>query len=252
MVATATPIGRKVASGQVAPGGADNGVNVHDIERLISLAGGGAAALYGLQRGSLVLTALGGSLLYRALSGHCPLYSALGVNTADGHTPAASVAADAGVKVVRAFTVNRPAEELYRHWRNLEGLPRFMKHLKSVTEKGDRSHWVAYGPAGTEVSWDAEIINEEPNRLIAWRSLEGSTIATAGSVQFRPAPAGRGTEIVVTLKYDPPGGKLGSWLAWLFGEEPSLQVRDDLRRFKQLAEAEEIPTTQGQPSCRHC
>src|SRR5438093_1363742 len=109
---------------------------------------------------------------------------------------------------------------------------------------------VKRGPAGLKVEWDAEIINEEPNRLIAWRSLEGSQVSTAGSVQFNPAPGGRGTEVVVTLKYDPPGGKLGSWLAWLFGEEPSLQVRDDLRRFKQLAEAEEVPTTQGQPSCR--
>jgi len=252
MVSTTTLIGRRVASGRVRPGGADEGVNVSDLERMLSLAGGGAAALYGLNRGSLLLTALGGSLLYRAFSGHCPMYAALGVNTAPKHSPAASIPAGEGFKVVRSITVNRPVEEVYRMWRDLENLPRFMSHLESVKVDGSRSHWAARGPAGSSVTWDAEIINEEPNRLLAWRSLEGSTVSTAGSVHFRPAPGGRGTEVMVTLKYDPPAGKLGSWLAWLFGEEPSLQVRDDLRRFKQLIEAEEVPTTQGQPSCRQC
>jgi len=243
---SSTMIGRRVASGRVEPGGADQGVNVSDIERMLSLAGGGCAALCGLGRGSLLLTALGGGLLYRAFSGHCPMYGALGVNTAQKHTPAASVPAGEGFKVVRSITVHRPVEEVYRLWRDLENLPRFMSHLESVKEDGSRSHWVARGPAGTSVAWDAEIINEEPNRLLAWRSLEGSTVSTAGSVHFRPAPEGHGTEIMVTLKYDPPAGKLGSWFAGLFGEEPSEQVREDLRRFKQLAEGENVPA--GQPA----
>src|SRR5262249_48373258 len=127
------------------------------------------------------------------------------------------------------------ADALYRRWRDLAGLPRFMEHLVSVTEHGPRSHWVAKAPVGLTVEWDAELVNDQPGRLIAWRSLEGSQVDTAGSVHFNPAPSGRGTEVVVELKYDPPGGRLGSWLAWLFGREPSVQVREDLRRFKQLA-----------------
>src|SRR2546430_110214 len=106
------------------------------------------------------------------------------------------------------------------------------------------------GRAGMSVSWDAEIINEEPNRLIAWRSLEGSQVSTAGSVHFTPAPGDRGTEVRVVLKYDPPGGKLGGWLAWLFGADPECEIQEDLRRFKQLTEAGEIPTIEGQTSCR--
>jgi uncharacterized membrane protein len=252
MVSLQTPIGREVAAGRVRPGGAQGDLNVGSVERMLSLAGGGLLAFLGLRQrtpAGLGLAALGGGLLYRGATGHCPMYATLGVNTSETHGPAASMAAGAGFKVVRAVTINRPAAELYAMWRNLEALPHFMSHLVSVKEDGKRSHWVARGPAGRTVEWDAEIITEEPNRLIGWRSLEGSDVSTAGSVHFDPAPGGRGTEVRVTLKYDPPAGQLGSWLAWLFGREPGQQVREDLRRFKQLAEAGEVPSTQGQPRC---
>ena len=254
MASTATPIARQVASGRLREGGARNEVNVGNLERVLSLAGGGLLALLGLSRGGaagLGMAAAGGGLLYRGATGHCHVYGALGVNTAEKHGHAAALRAGEGIKVVRAVTINRPAEDLYRVWRNFEELPRFMLHLEAVKVEGNRSHWVARAPAGMTVSWDAEIINDEPNHLIAWRSLEGSRVSTAGAVAFDPAPAGRGTEVRVILKYDPPAGKLGAWLAWLFGEEPSLQVRGDLYRFKQLMEAGEIATTQGQPRCSH-
>jgi uncharacterized membrane protein len=196
------------------------------------------------------LAAAGAGLLYRGLTGHCHVYGTLGVNTAEKHGRAASVRAGAGVKVVRAVTINRSPEDLYRAWRNFEQLHRFMTHLVSVKTEGNRSHWVARAPAGMTIEWDAEIINDEPNRLIAWRSIEGSRVSTAGSVTFTPAAGGRGTEVRVTLKYDPPAGKLGSWLARFFGEEPSLQVRDDLSRFKQLMEAGESATTLAHPTDR--
>jgi len=177
------------------------------------------------------------------------MYRALHMNTAEKHGKAAAVAAGKGVKVTRAITINRPAEEIYELWRFFDNLPNLMSHLQEVRTEGNRSHWVAKAPIGT-VEWDAEIVNDVPNRLIAWRSLEGSQVATAGSVQFTPLGEDRGTEIMVELKYDPPGGKLGSWLAWLFGEEPDLQIRHDLRRFKQILEAGEEPTVEGQTSCR--
>lgn len=228
-------------------------VNVGDAERWLSAIGGSALVLYGLSRESLpglALTGVGGSLLYRGLSGHCAAYEALNVNTAEHRGTVASVSAKRGIKVEKSVTINRSPQELYATWRNLENLPKFMKHLETVRSTGNRSHWVAKGPMGHAVEWDAEIINERPNELIAWRSLEGSEVDTAGSVHFFPATGKRGTVVKVELKYNPPGGKLGAIVAKLFGKEPEQEIREDLRHFKQLLEAGEIPTIQGQPSCR--
>ena len=138
----------------------------------------------------------------------------------------------------------KPVSEVYRFWRNFENLPTFMQHLESVSQREQGiSHWVARGPAGTKVEWDARIINEVDNKVIGWQSLEGSTISTAGSVNFRET--GHATDVRVHLQYNPPGGKLGAAVAWMLGEEPSIQVREDLRRFKQLLETGEIPTTKA-------
>ncbi len=227
--------------------------NVGDVERIASLAGGAALLGYGLTcRGlcGVLLPVLGGALLLRGTSGSCPAYRALGVSTNED-TGRRGVAAGHGFKVEEVMTVSRPAGELFAMWRQFDRLPRFMDHLKEVKMLGDgKSHWVARAPLGLSVEWDAEIVNEKTGEMIAWQSLPGSDVNTAGSVHFTPAPGHRGTEVRVTLKYDPPAGKLGGWVASLFGEEPSQQVRADLRRFKQLAEAGEIPTVKGQPSGR--
>jgi uncharacterized membrane protein len=153
-----------------------------------------------------------------------------------------------GIRVRKAITVNRPPEEVYRFWRNFENLPRFMAHLDSVRIMDERrSYWRAKAPFGATVEWVAEIIEDTPNELIAWRSLEDSDVANSGRVRFVPAPGGRGTEVHVELSYDPPGGIVGASLAKLFGEEPSVQVDGDLRRFKQVLEVGEVvlhkPTT---------
>jgi uncharacterized membrane protein len=224
--------------------------NVGSMERWLSVLGGGTLALYGLRRGTLgglAAAVAGGSLVYRGLSGHCPLYSALGLRTAR-RGPATTIPAGRGIKVEQTVTVNRSPEELYDFWRNLENLPRFMRHLESVQVEGDRSHWVAKGPLGICVQWDAEIYNENPNEMIAWRSLEGADVDNTGSVHFTPAPPGRGTEVRVVLKYNPPAGKLGAGIAKLLGEDPKQQILDDLRRFRQLVEAGAIATTEGQMS----
>ena len=227
--------------------------NVGRTERWLSAVAGGALVAYGLKRPSwqgVLLTLGGGSLLHRATSGRCMMYNAIGVNTAErGRSRVASVGHGQGVKVEKSVTINKPPEELYRFWRNFENLPRFMNHLESVTPLGeDRSRWVAKGPAGTRVKWDAEVYNEKENELIAWRSLENADVNNAGSVRFRRAPGGRGTEVKVVLNYEPPGGKIGAAVAKLLGEEPEQQVGEDLHRFKQLMEAGEFPTTAGQPS----
>jgi uncharacterized membrane protein len=154
------------------------------------------------------------------------------------------------VQVDKCITINRSAEDCYRFWREFENLPRFMQHLESVqTTSDNRSHWKARAPAGTSVEWDAEVTADDPGRFIAWHSLEGADIDNAGIVHFERAPGGRGTVVRVELQYQPPGGG-GTLVARLFGEEPSQQIDEDLRRFKQLLETGEIPTTIGQPAGR--
>ncbi len=152
------------------------------------------------------------------------------------------------VEVKRSVTVNRSREDVYKFWRQLENLPRFMQHLQDVRTTGERrSHWVAKGPAGTAIEWDAETTEDRPSHSIAWRSLEGSDVRNEGVVRFTQAPADRGTEVHVELRYDAPAGKLGTAVANLFGEEPGQQIRDDLRRFKQVMETGEVVLSDGSP-----
>lgn len=146
-----------------------------------------------------------------------------------------------GIHVKRSITVGRPREEVYSFWHDFQNLPRFMKHLESVTMTGNgRSHWKAKAPAGSSVEWDAEITADQPNELIAWHSLGNSDVRNSGMVRFAQAPGGRGTEVHVDLRYDPPGGKLGALFGKMFGEEPGGQIADDLRRFKQVMEIGEV------------
>lgn len=152
------------------------------------------------------------------------------------------------LEVRRSVTVNRPPDEVYRFWRDFENLPRFMEHLQAVRTTGDRrTHWVAKGPAGATIEWDAEMLEDRPNELISWRSVGDSDIRNEGVVRFTKAPADRGTEVHVELRYDAPGGKAGAAVAKLFGEEPTQQIRDDLRRFKQVLETGEVVLSDGSP-----
>jgi uncharacterized membrane protein len=161
-----------------------------------------------------------------------------------------------GIHITESLLINQPREKLYNYWRQLENLPNFMTHLKSVrATEGSRSHWVAEAPwiVGGEVQWDAEVITDEPQGRIAWRSLPGSMVEHYGSVTFKDAPGDRGTAVRVEMKYLPPAGKLGQWISKLFGDAPEQQIHDDLRNFKRLMEVGEIPTVAGQPRglCNH-
>ena len=223
-------------------------VNVGANERALSVAGGALLALVGLRmrstRGLLAFGA-GAALIHRGYSGHCNVYSMLGRSTADA--PAPGKYFHDGIHVEVSYTIQKPRAELYAFWRNFENLPRFMEHLESVRVADEkRSHWVARAPAGRTVEWDAEIINEEMDKLIAWRSLGGADVDNAGSVRFVDAPGDRGTEVRVVLDYIPPAGRVGKWVATLFGEAPEIQIKEDLRRFKRLMETGHPPTTDGQ------
>jgi uncharacterized membrane protein len=146
-----------------------------------------------------------------------------------------------GVHAKASCIVNRNPDEVYSFFRDFRNLPRFMEHLESVQELPDgRSHWIARGPAGMNVEWDAEIVAEEAGRVITWRSLENSDVDNAGAVVFEPAPGGRGTILKVNIRYDPPAGIVGSTVARLFGEEPNQQLEDDMRRLKQVLEVGEV------------
>ncbi len=159
------------------------------------------------------------------------------------------------VKVEKTLTINKPVEELYRFWRNFDNLPRFIKHLKEVRVYDDkRSHWISKGLLNGSVEWDVVITEDRENELIAWTSVEGAAIETLDRVYFKPAPGNRGTEVKTVREFTPPGGAIGAALAKpvtniakLFGEDPELQIKEDLRRFRMLMEAGEIATTEGQP-----
>lgn len=230
--------------------GNEGGVNVSRAERLISTGAGAILLAAGLSRGSLpglVAAALGGGLMYRGVSGRCTAYQMLGVNTAQGAPPEPTDYFENGIHVEKCFTVHRSPWELYQYWRDFTNLPRIMSHLESVTVLDDRrSRWVAKAPAilGGVVEWDAEIINDEPNALIAWRSLGGADVDNAGSVRF--VPAGSGTDVKVVLDYIPPAGRIGSWVAGLFGKEPEQQIHEDLKRFKETMESTPAVSSTGE------
>lgn len=220
------------------------GLNVGRTERWISAAAGVALLGYGLRRTRLraVLLPLGLGFLRRAVTGRCEISQAFGRNSArERSSPVASVGRGEGTRIEQTVVIQRPREELFRFWRRFDNLPRFMDNLESVTVLDERrSHWVVKGPGGTRVEWDAEIHNEIDNELIAWRSLPGADVDQAGSVHFSPAHGG-GTEVRVLLRYAAPAGKMGAAVAHILGDDPEQLIADDLRRFKQVMDAGEVP-----------
>ncbi len=227
--------------------------NLGLVERWTAVVGVAAMISYGVKKGSktgALLAVLGGDLVYRGATGYSPLCDKLGIKPPEELLgKSVSIPYQQGIRVDKSITIAKSPEELYSLWRNLENLPRFVQHIHSVVVLDDkRSHWILKGPSGKILEWDAEINNEQPDELIGWRSLPGSDIDSAGSVHFQPAPGGRGTEVKVELQYNPPGGVLGAAFAKLMGENPANQIKEDLRRLKQMMETGEIATTEGQPS----
>ncbi|MDI3339904.1 MAG: SRPBCC family protein [Sphaerobacter sp.] len=228
------------------PGPTASGVGRATVPRWVPTVGGAVLVLAGLRRRSgagAALATAGGALAYVGLTGRVAA-----PGWVQSRLPARG---ERGLVVERAVTVLRPPEELYGVWRTLENLPRFMPHLQAVTASGDgRSHWVAAGPAGSTVEWDARIVAEQPNELLRWESLPGARVPHRGEVRFSPAPGERGTEVRVRLEYDRPAGLLGATVAQLVGRGADRQVREGLRRFKRIMETGEIPTNDGQPRGR--
>lgn len=220
-------------------------------ERLAAVVGG--AALFALAASdrswrSISLAIAGAPLVWRGATGSWPTVPQAVRDVADRLPEPLPPTLEV------TLTVNRPRQEVYAFWRRLENLPRFMRHLDSVTETGpsetgkSRSHWVGKSPVGTKVEWDAEIVEDREGLIVSWQSLPGSQIDNAGSVVFADATGGRGTMVRVHLDLDPPGGRVGRAIGSMLSSITKRQVHEDLRRFKSLLEAGEVPTTDGQPA----
>jgi uncharacterized membrane protein len=226
------------------------GLSVKDIKRVLPFAGA-VMVLFGLVRRtpfSFLVALAGGGLVYqsaRQLLGQDSRWKI----PEKGLPTLRTLAQGQGIRIEKEVTIDRPADELYRYWRNLENLPNVMSFLERVDViNPQHSHWVAKAPAGMVVEWDAEIINEVENQLIGWRSTDGADVSNAGSVHFEPAPSGHGTVVRVHLKYDPPAGQLGALVAKLYGTDPDQTVEQDLRRFKHRMETDDAMSGVGQPA----
>jgi len=229
-------------------------VNVDQGERVASGVLGGTLVLLGLRRGTLagaVAAIAGGGLLYRAATGHCSLYQAIGRNTAAGNEASEAGAPEDSAEVVRAITIHKSAEELERLWREPESLSRILGFFAAVSPAGDgRTHWKVQGPFGKAFEWETRDASDGTGKGLCWQSVEGAAIRTEGSLTFKPAPANRGTEATLHVRFDPPGGALGQSAAKLLGIVPRMIAEKALRRLKSLAETGEIPTTEHQPAAR--
>jgi uncharacterized membrane protein len=233
-------------------------VNVGTAERWASLLGGGALIARGLSRrgvGGIATAVLGGALVRRGASGHCNAYERLGISTAEPERAERGgldeMLRGHDVRVESVVTIDRPAEDLYRIWRDPDNLPRFMSFLESVRDEGNgRTHWTYAPPVGPEISFDTEVTDDVAPDRIAWRSVDSAVVRHTGSVDFRSRLDGRGTEVRLRLAFSPPGGALGAGIAGLFDGAVETALRADLKKFKQLAETGEIATTDGQPSGR--
>ena len=226
-------------------------VNVPSAERIGSAAAGFALMAYGLSRRSIpgMLMTLGGAaLLLRGATGHCMAYERLGINSRRLNAES-GVPGNKGIKVVHTTLVHRPPREVYRYWRDLRNLARFMEHVESVEElDAVHSRWVVKGPAGTRLEWQARILTDHKDKLISWESLPGAEVENAGSVRFEPVRGGAATHVKVALQYQPPAGALGAVIAKFFGEAPDQQLVSDLTRFKTILEEMRIESANDRPS----
>jgi len=233
-----------------APAACKHEINVGITEREVTLVAGAAMALVAMRKPfsfrGLMYAGLSALMIRRAVTGHCPLYSMLDYDTRQSLDRPTAQPADYSSKSIHieeSLTIKKPAAELYAFWRNLENLPKFMEHVKDVhaLDTG-RSHWRARGPLGFNIEWDAEIINDELNKVIAWQSVGEAEVDHAGSVRF-VSLSDNETDVRVTMDYIPPAGQLGHLAAKLFGEDPASQCRNDLMRLKQILESDVVKPT---------
>ncbi|MFA6088087.1 SRPBCC family protein [Mucilaginibacter sp.] len=212
-------------------------INLSQAERTVSIAGGVKLALSGFKGlfkspfSSIIKLGAGGYLLSRGITGHCELYSRMGRNSTE----------PVNVNIRSSFHIDKPRQQIYDFWRKLDNLPLFMKHLESVEIIDEtRSHWVLKLPLGApSISWDAEIVKDEPGYSIGWSSLPGSLIDNAGKVRFQDSDEGDGTLVDVVISYRPPAGGFGGGIAHILNPVFKNMVDNDVRNFKQYMDIED-------------
>ena len=225
----------------------------NDTERQLALIGGSLLTLLAVRQRSwpaLMLGTVGAGLLVRGLTGESLLHK-IGLD-GNARELLPEPLQTPGLQVKETLTINCPPARAYQFWRNLENLPRFMNFLESVQAGEDgRSHWIVKAPPGITLTWDAEIVADEPDKLIRWQTLPSTTaVQHSGEVRFKSAPAGRGTEVTADLRYEPPGGVVGEAFGYLTNGVTEQLIREQVRRFKAVLETGEVPTIDGQPSGR--
>jgi uncharacterized membrane protein len=200
---------------------------------MLSAIAGGAQAHYGLRRGTLgglLVAGIGAALGYRGVTGYCHLYDKLGIDAGGARRNVGNL----GVKIDREVVVNATPDRLYGIWRNFQNLPKILSHVERVEVLSPtRSRWTLAAPVS--ITWEAELINDKLNELIAWRSVGNQWVDHAGSVSFQPIGDGS-TRVHVSLQYDPPGGQIGHAVASLFAEDAGSKVEEDLGNFKRAVE----------------
>ncbi len=224
-------------------------VNVGEVERWASGIGGGLLIAHGLRRGDfggLALALLGGALAYRGATGHCQAYEALNIDTSGKHRADSEEHVHKGILVKHAATIHRTPMEIYEFVKDPANHHRYMADVESVRADEDGTfHWAIQGPFGSTWKFRSRHINEEPGHLVAWKTLPGGDIESAGSIRLEPAWDGRGTEVTMEINYEPPAGSVGVAIAKLLGHDPDANVRDNLRRLKDILEAGEVPAAGG-------
>jgi uncharacterized membrane protein len=243
-----TTEGRISASRRSSSPSSDSSLN--QIEQLALVTLGGGLVTRGLQRRSLggtVLALAGGALMYQVIKTNPQFAQAVGLRSAKQ----SGVPVDA-LEIRRSITIGASADELYHVWRAPETLPRIMQHVAAVTIiDTNRAHWVLHAPLGQTLEWDTQVVEDRPGEYVGWESLPGAQLASAGSIRFRSAPGGRGTEVTLDVRFDPPAGALGEAVMKFLSAVPKALVGKALRQFKSLAETGEIPTTKHQPAARN-
>ncbi len=230
-------------------------INVGKTERIISTCGGGALAIYGILRldwPGAALALLGGGLLYRGISGHCPVYQALDRNSHEMHALSTTITrlpGRHGIRIHRSLTIDRSPHELYTFWRQVENTPLYTAHVESAIPTGEKTfHWTGKTSSGEAIEWNVELLQDVPDRLISWHAQGNPPIANEGTVTFAPATGERGTIATLELDYARFGGPFVNVLGPTLGKVAEYETLETLRRFKELMEAGEVASIKSQPT----
>lgn len=137
--------------------------------------------------------------------------------------------------------IERSVTDVFAFFKDFENFPRVIGGLESVIDYQDgRSRWQIFTPSGRIVSWDAVVTKYVPNSVIAWESVQGSAVETAGLVRFTPLSP-RWTRLELSMTYRPTYTGLDDAIHALFGPRATRRLRTDLEHARFYLES--LPVT---------